>query len=72
MSIAVKFYSTMPSDDENIIKGISGKIPAIVEFTDVPPDDTYKIMTDEEYNTYLASISKEMEDWKAIQETQGI
>ena len=69
---AVKFYSTMPSDDENVLLGISGKIPAEVKFTGTAPDETYTLMTDDEYNTYLASITAEIEAWKEIQKTQEI
>ena len=64
--LAVKLYETMPSDDENILKGISPKIPAIVIFGEAP-DNTYQTMTQEEYNAYILSISKELDEWKAIQ-----
>lgn len=63
---AVKFYSTMPSDDENVLKGISGKIPA--EVRDIASDETYVTMSDEEYKNYLDSIKQELIDWKIIQE----
>lgn len=70
---AVKFYSTMPSDNENVLKGISGKIPAVVVCGDEnlqAPDETYTVMTDEEYNSYLMSIQSEMDAWKIIQEQE--
>lgn len=65
---AVKFYSTMPSDNENILKGINGNIPAEVVFSDTAPDETYILMTDEEYFNYMNSIQTELLEWKAIQE----
>lgn len=69
MNIAVKFYETMLSDDANIIAGISPKIPATVIFNkDTAPDDTYSIMTDEQYHVYLISIEPELSVWKTIQE----
>lgn len=69
MNLAVKFYSTMQSDDENVLAGIDGSIPAEVRFnTDTPPDDTFTIMTEEEYQAYLASIQSELQDWKTMQE----
>lgn len=64
--IAVKFYSKMPSDDENVLKGISVNIPAVVEFTDILPDETYTMMSDEEYNIYIESIKPELDEWKVI------
>lgn len=64
--LAVKLYETMPSDDENVVKGISPKIPAVVVFGEAP-DETYQTMTQEEYNNYLLSITKELDKWKAIQ-----
>ena len=66
MYLAVKLYETMPSDDENILKGISPKIPAVVIFGEAL-DDTYQVMTQEEYSAYLLSIVKELDEWKAIQ-----
>lgn len=70
--LAVKFYSTMPSSDENVLKGISGNIPAIVIDTEKFPneiiDETFSQMTQEEYNNYLASIQNDLNTWKAIQE----
>jgi hypothetical protein len=66
--LAVKFYETMPSDDENVLKGISPKIPAIVIFGETP-DNTYQVMTQEQYNAYLISIEPELEAWKVIQAT---
>ena len=64
--LAVKLYETMPSDDENILKGISPKIPAIVIFGEAP-DETYQVMTQEEYNAYMQEIQPELDEWKAIQ-----
>ena len=69
MNLAVKLYETMPLDDENIIKGINGKIPATVIFgIDIAPDNTYTIMTNEEYQAYLVLIENELQEWKVIQE----
>ena len=65
--LAIKLYETMPLDDENILKGISPKIPAVVVFGEAP-DETYQVMTQEEYNTYLLSITKELDEWKAKQD----
>jgi len=65
---AVKFYSTMPSDNEDVIKGVDGEIPALVEFTNIAPDETYTLMTDEEYLEYMNSIQPELDAWKIIQE----
>lgn len=70
--LAVKFYETMPSDDENVVKGISGKIPALVIDLNTAPDystdETFITMTDEEYLYYMNSIKPELAQWKAIQE----
>lgn len=70
--LAVKFYSTMPSDNEDVLKGINRNIPAIVINLDVTPDaivdETYTQMTQAEYNAYLIGIQFELEAWKAIQE----
>ena len=63
--LAVKLYETMPLDDENVLKGISPKIPAVVVFGEAP-DETYQVMTQEEYSAYLSSISKELDEWKQI------
>lgn len=66
---AVKFYSTMPSDDENVLLGISGKIPAEVVDLSVTPnyqiDETFVQMTDEEFTSYMNSIQAELTEWKA-------
>lgn len=68
MNLAVKLYSKMPLDDENILKGISGKIPAEVRFNvDSAPDENYTIMNLEEYNAYLESIQTDLDNWKTIQ-----
>ena len=64
--LAVKLYNDMPLDDENVLKGISPKIPAVVIFGEAP-DETYQVMTQEEFQVYMASISKELDEWKAIQ-----
>lgn len=70
MNLAVKLYEKMPADDENIVNGIDGKIPAQVIFgIDTPPDENYTIMSEEQYQDYLASISAELETWKSIQKT---
>lgn len=70
--LAIKFYSTMPSDDENVLKGISGKIPALVIDLDIAPDftidETFTQMSTEEYNAYLISIKNELDAWKGRQE----
>jgi len=68
MNLAVKLYETMPLDDQNILNGISLKIPAVVVFGEAP-DNTYQEMTEEEYKAYLISIEPELEAWKAIQAT---
>lgn len=68
MNLAVKLYETMPADDENVVAGIDGKIPATVIFGEAP-DETYQVMTQEEYNTYLISITKELDEWKDKQDT---
>jgi len=73
---AIKLYETMPSDDENVLKGISGKIPALVVDLEVtltyPIDETFIQMSDEKYNAYLVSIKPELEAWQVIQEAQPI
>lgn len=66
MNLAVKLYETMPQDDENVVNGISPKIPAVVVFGEAP-DNTYQVMTQEEYQSYLLSITKELDEWKAKQ-----
>lgn len=66
MNLAVKLYETMPLDDQNILNGISLKIPAVVVFGEAP-DETYQVMTQEEFNTYNASLKTEYQEWKAIQ-----
>lgn len=70
--LAVKLYSTMPEDNENVLAGISGKIPAVVVFgVETEPDETYTIMTEEQYHNYLASIEQELDLWKQMQENIG-
>jgi len=66
--LAVKLYETMPSDDENVIKGISGKIPAVVIDTDIAPapDNSYILMTQDEFNAYNASLEAEYQAWNLI------
>lgn len=70
--LAIKFYATMPADDENILKGINEKIPALVvdlsTSTDYPIDETFTQMTNEEYSNYMNSIQAELNEWKRIQE----
>lgn len=70
--LAVKFYSTMPTEDENILKGISGNIPAIVIDTENFPseviDETFVQMTQENYENYLISIQNDLNEWRTIQE----
>ena len=68
MNLAVKLYETMPIDDENILNGISPKIPAVVVFGEAP-DETYQVMTQEEFNQYINSIQAELDEWKQIQKT---
>lgn len=71
--LAIKFYLTMPSDNENVLKGISGNIPAEVicgDETIQPPDKTYTVMSEENYINYLDSISTELDSWKAIQQKE--
>lgn len=65
----IKLYETMPLDNENVLKGISPKIPAVVSF-DETLDNTYITMTDYEYQSYLNSIQLEIEQWSKIQEGQ--
>lgn len=68
MNLAVKFYSNMLPTDENVLAGISLKIPAEVVFNiDTAPDDTYEVMTEEEYSAHLNSIKPELDAWKIIQ-----
>lgn len=72
---AVKFYSTMPPNDENILNGISGNIPAIVicgEENLQAPDETYTVMADDSYQNYLSSISTNLDQWKIIQEQEEL
>lgn len=70
--LAIKFYSTMPSDNENVLKGINGKIPALVvglnTSPDYPIDETFTQMTTQEFQSYMNSIQTELAEWKAIQE----
>lgn len=70
--LAIKFYSSMPSDDDNVLKGISGKIPALVTDLSTSPnypiDETFTQMTTEEYSNYMKSIQTKLTEWKAIQE----
>ena len=70
--LAIKFYSTMPVNDENVLKGISGKIPALVTdlntSPDYPIDETFIQMTNEDFTSYMNSIQPELAEWKAIQE----
>lgn len=70
--LAIKLYETMPSDNENVLMGISGKIPAIVIDTENFPneiiDETFTQMSLEEYNNYLKSIQLDFNAWKIIQE----
>lgn len=71
--LAVKFYSAMPSDDENVLKGISGKIPAEVIFNvDTAPDNNYILMSDIDYQAYSDSISSELEQWRLIQKQEEL
>lgn len=69
--LAIKFYSTMPSDDENVLKGISGKIPAIVidleRFSDETTDESFIQMSSDNYEKYLQSIQPELNQWMMIQ-----
>lgn len=70
--LAIKFYSTMPSDNENVLKGINGNIPALVVYldssTNYPIDETFTQMTTQEFKSYMNSIQSELAEWKAIQE----
>lgn len=70
--LAIKFYSTMPSDNENVLKGISANIPALVidlnTFPDYPTDETFTQMTNEEYANYMKSIQIELDEWKIIRD----
>lgn len=69
MNLAVKFYETITTNDENIQLGISPKIPAEVRFNvNIAPDDTFTIMTEESYQEYLRSIETELLNWKITQE----
>lgn len=69
--LAIKLYSTMP-DNENVLKGISGKIPAtVIDLAiapDYPIDETFMQMTKEEFKLYMNSIQSELTEWKIIQE----
>jgi hypothetical protein len=70
MNLIVKLYSNMPQDNENVLLGIPGTIPAIVEFNkDTVPDETWQLMAIEEYNAYLNSIKNDLDTWKEIRET---
>lgn len=70
--LAIKLYETMPEDNENVIKGISPKIPAMVvdlsAFPDYPIDETFIQMSNDDFNTYTQSIQTELNNWKQIQE----
>jgi len=70
--LAIKLYGSMPTDNENVIKGISGKIPALVvdlnTSPDYPIDETFTKMINEEYSDYMNSIQSELDEWKVIQE----
>jgi hypothetical protein len=73
MNLAVKLYSTMPADNENVLAGIDGKIPAEIRFdVDTVPDETYQLMTQKQYDNYLISIQPELEIWKEIQKSLPI
>ena len=69
--LAVKLYETMPSNDENVLLGIDTKIPAKVvdldKFPNYEIDETYELMTQEEYNTYNGSLESEYSAWEVIQ-----
>lgn len=71
--LAVKFYSTMPQNNENVLKGIDGKIPAIVIDMEIFPnehiDETFSLMTTEDYRNYLQSIKNELASWECLQAT---
>lgn len=70
--LAIKLYSTMPSNDENVLRGISGNVPALVvdlsTSSDYPVDETFIQMTTEEFTSYMNSIQPELAEWKTIQE----
>ena len=70
--LAIKFYKDMPSDNEDVLNGVDGKIPALVVDLDVTPnypiDETFEQMTDEQYLEYMNSIQSELDEWKTIQE----
>lgn len=70
--LAIKLYSSMPSNNDNVLKGISGSIPALVvdldTSPDYPTDETFIQMTKEEFTSYMESIQAELAEWKAIQE----
>lgn len=70
--LAIKFYSTMPANDDNVLKGISGNVPAkvfnIEIFPNEPLDETFTQMTQEEYDNYLETIQSDLDIWKTIQE----
>lgn len=72
--LAIKFYETMPIDDENVLKGISPKIPAMVVDLDSFPnykiDDTFIQMTNSEFNEYIKSIKIEIKKWLDIQNSE--
>lgn len=69
--LTIKFYSTMPND-ENVLKGISGNIPALVvdldTSPDYPTDETFTQMTAQEFKSYMSTIQTELAQWKIIQE----
>lgn len=70
--LTVKFYSTMSPDNENVLKGISGNIPAIVIDTEKFPneiiDETFSQMSEKDYENYLESIKPNLDNWKTTQE----
>ncbi|MDD3436739.1 MAG: hypothetical protein PHC64_06270 [Candidatus Gastranaerophilales bacterium] len=67
--LAIKFYSSMPENNINVLARISGAIPAeVICNTNTVPDETYTLMTYEEYVSYLVSISEELQAWKVIQD----
>lgn len=69
--LAVKLYGKMPKDNENVVLGISPKIPAEVIFgVEEALSKDYILMTDEEYHAYDASLVEEYAEWRIIQESQ--
>lgn len=63
----VKFYSTIPADDGNVLLGISPKIPAVVVPDDALTDETYRQMTEQEFIDYQTLIASDYEAWHVIQ-----